>query len=127
MIQPHHFISTTKVGFPTKTAMELMVDMAEKTDAVIATVSSFNPPATFLSISVTPYLVGYQYKPIRLKDGLQERALQKYNGFELILLYSFYHQLAPLFALTLLNKVLNKKRRDFVSNMKATLYQWLCF
>src|SRR5699024_2248193 len=44
MIQPRHFISTaTKVGFPTKTAMELMVDMAEKTDAVIATVSSQLP------------------------------------------------------------------------------------
>lgn len=38
-IQPRHFISTaTQVGFSEKVATQLILDMAEKTDAVIATV-----------------------------------------------------------------------------------------
>ncbi|BEM40376.1 serine/threonine-protein kinase HipA [Serratia marcescens] len=39
MIQPRHFISTAaKVGFSPKAATQLMVEMAEKTDAVIAAI-----------------------------------------------------------------------------------------
>ncbi|WP_425267641.1 type II toxin-antitoxin system HipA family toxin [Enterobacter hormaechei] len=44
MIQPRHFISTaTHVGFPQDTAAQLMLDMATKTEEVVATVAAELP------------------------------------------------------------------------------------
>ena len=44
MIQPRHFISTAAhVGFPQDTAAQLMLDMATKTEEVVATVAAELP------------------------------------------------------------------------------------